>query len=76
MNGESGAIHVTDTVYHQLKDRYWFQERGLVNVKGKDEVQTYFLTVKNKDRLPQFPPSMVLRILLVGPYYFFAVTYT
>lgn len=45
-NGESGAIHVTEAVYHAIKDRYLFHSRGFVDVKGKGQMRTYFLLSK------------------------------
>lgn len=38
-----GCIHVTHAVYQTLKDIYLFEERGFVPIKGKGEMQTYFL---------------------------------
>lgn len=45
-HGEAGKIHVTESVYHQLKNQFIFQERGLIDVKGKGEMSTYFLIDK------------------------------
>lgn len=42
--GLPGHIQVTSTTYSRLKTRYRFQERGMIEVKGKGEMQTYFLT--------------------------------
>jgi adenylate cyclase len=42
--GVPGCIQVTERVRDLLKDRYEFQERGVVQVKGKGEMTTYFLT--------------------------------
>ena len=38
-----GYIHVSDDVYQTLKDRYLFEERGIISIKGKGEMKTYFL---------------------------------
>jgi class 3 adenylate cyclase len=38
-----GSIQVTETIYDLLHDRYIFEERGPVDVKGKGEMNTYFL---------------------------------
>lgn len=38
------AIQVTEEIYNRLKDRYTFESRGKIKVKGKGEMQTYFLT--------------------------------
>lgn len=41
--GVDQQIQVTEAVYTRLKDRYNFQPRGKVSVKGKGEMDTYFL---------------------------------
>jgi PAS domain S-box-containing protein len=41
--GEAGRIQVTQTVYEHLKDRYKLQPRGLIEVKGRGEMPTYWL---------------------------------
>ena len=41
--GLAGRIQVTDSVYERLKDRYVFEERGQIDVKGKGEMITYWL---------------------------------
>jgi|GEM_PF-978492 len=46
--GEPGRIQVTQELYDQLCDRYRFQERGLIDVKGKGEMKTYWLVGKIK----------------------------
>lgn len=38
-----GKIQVTATTYERLKDKYRFEERGLIEVKGKGELVTYWL---------------------------------
>lgn len=42
-HGVPGSIQVTATTYEDLQDRYVFEERGTVHVKGKGEMTTYFL---------------------------------
>jgi adenylate cyclase len=42
--GEPGKIQVTDEMRSALGDRFTFAERGLVEVKGKGEMRTWFLT--------------------------------
>jgi class 3 adenylate cyclase len=37
------CIQVTERTYRQLKDRYRFQRRGPVQVKGKGALVTYIL---------------------------------
>ncbi|NEO00336.1 MAG: adenylate/guanylate cyclase domain-containing protein, partial [Moorea sp. SIO3I7] len=42
--GEPGRIQVTASTYERLRDKYLFEERGIINVKGKGEMITYWLT--------------------------------
>lgn len=41
--GMPGQIQVTRSVYQRLKDSYEFESRGLVQVKGKGEIETWLL---------------------------------
>jgi class 3 adenylate cyclase len=41
--GVTGCIQVTDRAYRRLRDRYRFERRGPVQVKGKGELVTWFL---------------------------------
>ncbi|WP_204104139.1 MULTISPECIES: adenylate/guanylate cyclase domain-containing protein [Spirulina sp. CCY15215] len=47
--GEPGKIQVTEIVYEKLKDLYLLEKRGLVEIKGKGEMVTYWLLGKNVD---------------------------
>ena len=42
-SGQPGKIQVTDAIYEKLKDRYLFEKRGKIKVKGKGEMTTYWL---------------------------------
>jgi PAS domain S-box-containing protein len=42
-SGEPGKIQVTATTYERLKDRFLFEERGTIDVKGKGSMTTYWL---------------------------------
>lgn len=42
-HGEPGMIHVTADIYQALADRYDFQPRGEIPIKGKGPMETYFL---------------------------------
>jgi len=42
--GEGGKIQVTSQTYERLKDRYQFEKRGRIFVKGKGEMVSYWLT--------------------------------
>ncbi|GAB4236999.1 MAG: hypothetical protein Kow0049_22480 [Stanieria sp.] len=44
--GIPDTIQVSATTYELLKDKYSFQTRGVINVKGKGEMKTYLLTGK------------------------------
>ncbi|MEG3895010.1 MULTISPECIES: adenylate/guanylate cyclase domain-containing protein [unclassified Microcoleus] len=44
--GLPGYIQVTAAIYEQLKDRYVFEERGALAVKGKGEMIAYWLKAK------------------------------
>jgi class 3 adenylate cyclase len=41
--GAPGTIQVTRAVYDQLQDCFEFESRGLVQVKGKGEIETWVL---------------------------------
>ena len=42
--GMPGRIQVTKATYERLKDKYSFERRGAIAVKGKGEMITYWLT--------------------------------
>ncbi|MCB1455368.1 MAG: adenylate/guanylate cyclase domain-containing protein, partial [Nitratireductor sp.] len=42
-HGSAGRIQVTSEAYEQLQDRYRFEPRGTVDVKGKGEMELYYL---------------------------------
>lgn len=43
-HGEPGAIHVSEATHALLKDDFLFESRGTIDIKGKGEMRTYFLT--------------------------------
>jgi adenylate cyclase len=45
--GVSDRIQVTAATFDRLRDKYLFEKRGLISVKGKGEMLTYFLTSRN-----------------------------
>ena len=49
--GVAGRIQVTERTREELGERYLFQERGKIRVKGKGEMRTYFL-LGRADRQP------------------------
>ncbi|MDB9516166.1 adenylate/guanylate cyclase domain-containing protein [Roseofilum reptotaenium CS-1145] len=42
-SGEPGKIQVTEVVYEVLKEQYILEKRGKIRVKGKGEMDTYWL---------------------------------
>jgi adenylate cyclase len=46
-HGLAGCIQVSEPTYQHLRDKYRFKERGIIQVKGKGEMTTYFLIGKN-----------------------------
>lgn len=42
-SGKPGYIQVTETTYELLKDQYQFKPRGMVPVKGRGTMKTYWL---------------------------------
>lgn len=41
--GIADCIQVTEATYQLLKDKYHFEQRGMINIKGKGEMTTYLL---------------------------------
>jgi class 3 adenylate cyclase len=50
-HGLPGCIQVTESTYQYLKDKYILEERGIVQVKGKGDMITYFLTGRKVEKL-------------------------
>jgi class 3 adenylate cyclase len=46
-SGVPGKIQVTEATYERLKERYEFEKRGQVDVKGRGEMTTYWLVGDN-----------------------------
>ncbi|MEG4023502.1 adenylate/guanylate cyclase domain-containing protein [Microcoleus sp. S13C4] len=42
-HGKPGSIQVTETTYQQLREKYSFENRGAIEVKGKGQMTTYLL---------------------------------
>lgn len=49
--GLSGGTQVTASTYERLRDRYQFEPRGVITVKGKGEMMTYWLKEPTGERL-------------------------
>ena len=50
-SGTPGKIQVTAETYQLLQDRYIFEKRGQISVKGKGEMITYWLIDRKLDKL-------------------------
>lgn len=46
-HGVPGCIQVSPMTYHRLRDKYYLEKRGVINIKGKGEMITYFLIGRN-----------------------------
>ncbi|MDB9311634.1 adenylate/guanylate cyclase domain-containing protein [Spirulina sp. CS-785/01] len=42
-HGEAGKIQITEATYHCLKEKYYCEERGMIEVRGKGRMKTYWL---------------------------------
>ncbi|MGC1197084.1 MAG: adenylate/guanylate cyclase domain-containing protein, partial [Geitlerinemataceae cyanobacterium] len=47
-HGIANAIQVTEQTYERLKERYCFEKRGIIDVKGKGPMTTYLLMGRNE----------------------------
>ncbi len=45
-HGIPGQIQVSEPTYEYLKEKFVFNERGIIEVKGKGKMKTYFLKEK------------------------------
>jgi adenylate cyclase len=45
-HGVAGCIHVSENSYHYLQQRYAFEPRGAIPIKGMGQMNTYFLIGK------------------------------
>jgi adenylate cyclase len=56
-SGIPGRIQVTQQMYERLKDKFEFEERGAIVVKGKGKMTTYWLIDTKIDKSPQLQLS-------------------
>ncbi len=47
-NGEAGEVNISGTTYELIKDKFDFEYRGMLPVKGKGEMAMYFARPKSK----------------------------
>lgn len=52
-HGAIGEIQVTEATYELLKDKYQFEERGRIPVKGKGEMSVYLLKGKKENPIAE-----------------------
>jgi adenylate cyclase len=45
--GVAGRIQVTDSTRQRLSEPFMLEKRGVIDVKGKDKIQTWFLNSRN-----------------------------
>lgn len=48
-HGVPGEIQVTEATYELLREKYWLEKRGVIEVKGKGEMMAYLLKGKKSD---------------------------
>jgi class 3 adenylate cyclase len=49
-SGLPGRIQVTAATYERLRDRYQFEDRGEIEIKGKGRLMAYLLVGRRGDR--------------------------
>lgn len=59
-HGITGCIQVTVATYERLRDKYIFENRGLIPIKGKGNMATYLLTGRNLTACSYQPVVQVL----------------
>lgn len=61
-HGEAGQIHITESTYLRIRDNYACELRGMVPIKGKGMMTTYWLKGKKRESLvdqPRLPIASV-----------------
>ena len=53
-----GRVQVTASVMERLNDQFTFEPRGLIDVKGKGPMPTWFLTGRAADRTLASAPTI------------------
>jgi adenylate cyclase len=54
-HGEAGKIQVSQVTYHLLKDDFILEPRGIIYIKGKGEMQTWFLCGEREEKSTSLP---------------------
>jgi class 3 adenylate cyclase len=47
-SGEAGCVHVTEEIQVKLQAEFIFEPRGMVDVKGKGPMKTYFMKARSR----------------------------
>lgn len=47
-HGAPDRVHVSQLVFERLADRFTFEPRGVIELKGREPMETYFLLEENK----------------------------
>ncbi|MEM7183737.1 MAG: adenylate/guanylate cyclase domain-containing protein [Spirochaetota bacterium] len=42
-HGQPGRVHCSERVYEKIKNSFVFEDRGVIDVKGKGQMHTYFI---------------------------------
>ena len=46
-HGLAGRIHVSEAVYERVKGQFELEGRGLINIRGKGEIETYLISIED-----------------------------
>jgi len=46
-HGLAGRIHVSEAVYERIKGKFELEGRGLINIRGKGEIETYLISAED-----------------------------
>ncbi len=60
-HGVSGRIQVTDSTRQQLSEPFILEDRGVINVKGKGDMRTWFLNGRTEKKDVN-EPSLILQL--------------
>lgn len=65
-HGIANAVQVTEATYKRLRHKYAFQRRGIIHVKGKGALCTYFL-VGRRPQKPVAPEDVKPAVIVTRP---------
>lgn len=61
-HGLPDRIQVSEATFERLRDSFLFQDRGIIQIKGKPPMRTYLLVGRSSDPPPQETPAPALGI--------------